>query len=115
MQIRRVVTGQLEDGKSVFVSDDVLADDQFGQLWGGDDAVALPTDGTEPDWSGFFPPAHGFRFLVWTLPAGPIAVEPGALDAVNANFPGLLDAMEIEHPGMRTTDTIDFDIGLAGA
>ena len=114
MQIRRVVTGQLANGTSVFVSDAVLADDQFGQLWGSDDAVALPTDGTPPSWSGFFPPARGFRFLVWTLPAGPIAAEPGALDAVNEKFPGLLDAMEIEHPGMHTTDTIDFDIVLSG-
>jgi len=47
MQIRRVVTGQLANGTSVFVSDDVIADDQFGQLWGSDDAVALPTDGAE--------------------------------------------------------------------
>jgi hypothetical protein len=46
MQIRRVVTGELADGKSVFVRDDVLAADQFGQLWGSDDSAALPTAAT---------------------------------------------------------------------
>jgi mannose-6-phosphate isomerase-like protein (cupin superfamily) len=114
MQIRRVVTGQTADGKSVFVSDDVLADDQFGQLWGSDGTVALPTDGAEPKWTGFFPPASGFRFLVWTLPAGPVNADAVALDQVNEKFPGLLDAMELEHPGMHTTDTVDFDIVLSG-
>jgi hypothetical protein len=114
MQIRRVVTGQTADGTSVFVNDDVVSDGQFGQLWGSDDAVALPSDGTEPKWSGFFPPASGFRFLVWTLPAGPRAAEPAALEAVNEKFPGLLDAMEPDNPGMHTTDTVDFDIVLSG-
>src|SRR5438128_2712585 len=108
MQIRRVVTGQIANGKSVFVRDDVLSDDQFGQVWGSDEAVTLPTDGNEPKWSGFFPPANGFRFLVWTLPAGPIPVDAAALGHVNEKFPGLLDAMELEHPGMHTTDTVDF-------
>ncbi len=65
MQIRRVVTGQTATGKSVFVSDDVLADRQFRQLWGSDSEVALPTDGTEPK-----------RF-------------PGLLDAMELDNPGM--------------------------
>src|SRR5205085_5199404 len=88
MQIRRVVTGQLADGKSSFVRDDVLADEQFGQLWGSDDTAALPTDGTEPHWSGFFPPAHGFRFLVWTLPARPVRRRAGNAGRGQREIPG---------------------------
>jgi hypothetical protein len=119
MQIRRVVTGQAADGTSVFVSDDVLGEHQFGQVWGSDDLVALPTDGTEPKWSGFFPPATGFRFLVWTLPPEPRGgpanlLTPDVIARMNERLPGLLDAMEPDNPGMHTTDTVDFDIVLAG-
>src|SRR2546423_2617737 len=115
MQIRRVVTGQTADGTSVFVSDDMLGENRFGQVWGSDDPVALPTDGTEPKWSGFFPPANGFRFLVWTLPPEPPGgaanlLTPDVIAHMNERLPGLLDAMEPEHPGMHTTDTVDFDI-----
>jgi mannose-6-phosphate isomerase-like protein (cupin superfamily) len=119
MQIRRVVTGQTADGTSVFVSDDVLGGNQFGQLWGSDDTVALPTDGTEPKWSGFFPPVNGFRFLMWTLPPEPpggvaAVLTPDVIAQMNERLPGLLDAMEPDNPGMHTTDTIDFDIVLSG-
>src|SRR2546421_8001875 len=111
MQVRRVVTGQTASGKSVFVSDEVFAANQFGQLWGSDDTVALPTDGTEPKWSRFFPIVNGFRFLVWSLaPEPPGGTEslltPEVMAVMNERLPGLLDAMEPEHPGMHTTDTV---------
>jgi hypothetical protein len=115
---RRVVTGKTADGTSVFVSDEVMPEAQFAQLWGSDDIVPLPTDGSEPKWEKFFPPVNGFRFLIWTVPPDPPggmqALTPEIVAIMNERLPGLVDAMEPDNPGMHTTDTIDFDIVLSG-
>ena len=54
--MRRVVTGQTDSGKSVFVSDEqiepirlsLMPGLEFARVWGGDD-TALPADGPFPD------------------------------------------------------------------
>src|SRR5215472_3350536 len=82
MHIRRVVTGQTETGKSVFISDErvepaaprLLAGAEFHEIWGSDTPVALPTGGAEPPTAQYFPPPDGFRFRVFTL--GPAAAAP---------------------------------------
>src|SRR5215472_17209045 len=101
---RRIVTGQRADGKSVFVSDDVVDAKQvsllpgstFTQLWGSDDVVGLPTDGTQPAWTEFFPPERGFRFLLWTIPPEttqlPADVDIAkALEELQRDLPGLVE------------------------
>jgi hypothetical protein len=124
--MRRVVTGQRADGKSVFVSDEVLdatsvsllPGSAFCQLWGSDDVVSLPTDGTEPAWRSFFPPSSGFRFLVWSIP--PDTTLPEGVDVVaglqeiNDKLPGLIEFNEVDNPGMHTTATVDLDVVLSG-
>jgi mannose-6-phosphate isomerase-like protein (cupin superfamily) len=126
--MRRVVTGRGPDGTSVFVADEevpakavaLAPGTQFWQLWGSDDIVSLPSDGTEPEWSTFFPPTNGFRFLVWSIPPDGSATVPPNLDLdtalaeVQRELPGAFEYNEIDNPGMHTTDTIDFDIVLAG-
>jgi mannose-6-phosphate isomerase-like protein (cupin superfamily) len=127
MQVRRVVTGQRTDGKSVFV-DDALVEPKspalmsrtvFHQVWGSDSAVSLPTNGLEPPWSSFFPPETGFRFLIWTA-APETATLPDDLDLraafteLQEMLPGVADFNEPDNPGMHTTDTVDFDLVLSG-
>jgi len=127
MRVRRVVTGQTIDGKSVFVSDQqvdpitisALPGAEFYRLWGSDDRVALPTDGTAPTAPTYFPPATGFRFVVVTV--GPDRVTmPKDIDmqAAIAEFrqklPGGMEAMELDNPGMHTTDSVDFGLVLSG-
>jgi mannose-6-phosphate isomerase-like protein (cupin superfamily) len=127
MQVRRVVTGQTADGKSVFVDDGLvepkatalMPSTVFHQVWGSDDQVKLPTNGDEPPWSSFFPPEAGFRFLIWT--AGPESVSipedldlGAALTELQETFPGLTDFTEPDSPGMHTTHTVDFDLVLSG-
>ena len=127
MQVRRVVTGQNAEGKAVFVEDGpveakavaLTPGTVFHQVWGSDHSVGLPTDGQQPPWTTFFPPADGFRFLVWT--AGPeSATIPDDLDISTAiselqeRLPGLADFNEPENPGMHTTDTVDVDLVLDG-
>jgi mannose-6-phosphate isomerase-like protein (cupin superfamily) len=127
MRVRRVITGQTTDGTSVFVTDEelepatvaLMPGTEFHRIWGSDVAVTLPVDGRDPVAPRFFPPADGFRFLVWTI--GPSdAVVPGDIDVgaavaeIEARLPGLIDHNEPDNPGMHTTDTVDFDYVVSG-
>jgi quercetin dioxygenase-like cupin family protein len=129
MDIRRVVTGHDASGKSVFVSDDAVAPREpvllpgsaFTLLWGGDEAPRFPDDGSMPDWHSYFPPVGGFRFSIFTLPAGTAEARTDQLSAEEAvadaeeKLPGLLAYMERgDDAGMHTTDTIDFEVVLEG-
>jgi len=127
MQVRRVVTGQQADGKSVFVRDDLvdpvtvnlLPGAEFHQIWGSDDTVPLPTDGNAPHAPTYFPPTAGFRFAFFTLGPDtvtlPADIDLGAaLAELGSKLPGMADVMEPEHAGMHTTDTVDFDLVISG-
>ena len=127
MKVRRVVTGQIEGGKSVFVSDEEVEpitlaaspSAEFHRLWGADAIPQLPTDGTPTSQHSFFPPAGGFRWLLFTLPPAGIPV-PDDLDVAAAQqeakekLPGAFAHMEPDNPGMHTTDTVDFEVVISG-
>lgn len=127
MGVRRVVTGQLPDGKSVFVSDEevpplelaLLPQAPFYRLWGGDEAPSLPTDGTPPPTPQYFPPAGGWRVGMFTVAPestvldGDVDVAAG-LQELEAKLPGLSGHMEPDAPGMHTTDTVDFEYVVSG-
>ena len=128
MSVRRVVTGQDTEGKSVFVSDqqvesfklDLMPGLEFLNVWGGDEAPSLPADGTPPPAPAYFPPAGGYRFTFVTLPPEGSMTLPEDFDLdkamaeVNEKLPGMIDHMEPENPGMHTTDTVDLDLVLSG-
>jgi Cupin domain len=125
--MRRVVTGNDEHGVSVFVSDEVvepltialMPGASFLTAWGADAPVVLPTDGTPPPAVEYLPPAPGFRCYVITLPPAGMA-PPADLDLAAAEaemeekLPGLAGHMDPARPGWHTTDTIDFNLILAG-
>jgi mannose-6-phosphate isomerase-like protein (cupin superfamily) len=127
MHVRRVVTGHDANERSVFVSDEQVAPittalmpgTEFHRLWGSDDTVRLPTDGSPPSAPLYFPPVGGFRFGVFTLAPDSVTL-PSDLDigaAINdfqSKLPGLMEKTEPENPGMHTTDTVDFDFVLSG-
>jgi Cupin domain len=127
MTVRRVVTGQTAEGKSVVVSDQkvdpvtvgALPGAEFYRLWGGDTVVRLPTSGDPLPAPAYFPPVNGFRFLVVTLgPEGEAIPEPvdvgAAVAEIRAKLPGLIDVMEPQNPGMHRSNTVDFGIVLSG-
>ena len=127
MKVRRVVTGQVDGGKSVFVSDDyvepvtlaISPGSEFHRLWGADDVVQLPTDGVEPKYNEYFPSPGGFRWGFFTLPpAGTRPPDdldiPAALQEMEEKLPGLAGHMEQGDPGMHTTHTVDFEVVLSG-
>ena len=125
--MRRVVTGMTPAGKSVFVSDGEVppitlammpGGDQY-RIWGADETVQLPLDGSPPRAVDFFPGAEGFRFGFFTVP--PAGVAPpsdldmdAALAEANEKLPGALEFMEADNPGMHTTNTVDFILVLSG-
>jgi Cupin domain len=128
MNIRRVVTGHDTSGKSVFVSDEtveprvpaLMPAAEFHMLWGGDKTPQFPDDGSMPNWHTYFPPVGGFRFGMFTVPAGVADAEQGFLTAeealadLEAKLPGLAGYMDPSDPGMHTSDTIDFEVVLDG-
>ena len=127
MDIRCVVTGQNESGKSVIVrntsikpvSAALFPGYEFHRVWGSDSSPQLPSDGTPPAQPRYFPPKNGFRFGFFTLPPDTSARADqidtaSALEEVQQKLPGLLDVVERDHPGMLTTDTVDFDVVISG-
>jgi mannose-6-phosphate isomerase-like protein (cupin superfamily) len=126
MQRRRVVTGQLADGRSVIVSDEMIdpltvalaPGSEFHPIWGADTPPRLPQTGDRPATTAWFPPAGGFRFTLLTIPPEAEASPPtdleSALQEAAEKLPGMLEAVDADHPHMHTTDTVDFVVILAG-
>ncbi len=121
--IRCVVTGQMKSGKSVIVSQTpvppvtvaLMPGYEFYPLWGNDDHPSLPSDGTPTEHATWFPPKHGFRFAMFTVPPATTRQNwacshfrrSGRSTAETARH---LEVLEIDHPGMHTTDSVDFDV-----
>jgi mannose-6-phosphate isomerase-like protein (cupin superfamily) len=127
VKVRRVVTGQVDGGKSVFVSDELvepvtvqlLPGAEFHRLWGADDTPKLPTDGTPTSQQQYFPPPNGFRWGFFTLPPATDAVLgdidfAAAMVELEEKLPGMAGHMEPDAPGMHTTHTVDFEVVLSG-
>ena len=127
MNIRCVVTGQTESGKSVIIRDapcepvtlSLLPGFEFHRLWGSDSVPRLPSDGTCPPQSRYFPPKGGFRFAFFAVPPGTQTVAAStdmalAIAELQQKLPGLAEVLEPAHPGMHTTNTVDFDVILWG-
>ncbi len=76
MKVRRVVTGHKPDGKATIASDtkvegitlDIVPGWEFHRLWGADETVTFPDDGSPRTYSAYFPPVRGFRFGLFTVP-----------------------------------------------
>ena len=127
MNIRRVVTGTTAAGKATFVSDEavepktvsLMPGTEFHQMWGADERVALPSEGAQPAWKGYFPPVDGFRFGYFTLAPDSVTLPEdidfgAALTELAEKLPGMTEVLEPDHPGMHTTDTVDYDVVLSG-
>ena len=128
VDIRRVATGHDEEGRAVFVSDELVAPvtlallpgSEFHRLWGADSTVTFPDDGSRPGARRYFPPVGGFRFGFFTIPPDGGAGAPADLDFESAlaefeeKLPGLAGHLEPDHPGMHTTATIDYGVVVSG-
>jgi mannose-6-phosphate isomerase-like protein (cupin superfamily) len=127
MEVRRVVTGHDDRGRSVFAADGIVPAVEaelfpgwaFHSLWGADAIPTFPDDGSPPSVREYFPAPDGFRFSFSTIPPEttppPQGIDLAAAEAeVERALPGLLDHMEPDAPGMHTTDTVDMEVILRG-
>ena len=139
MRVRRVVTGQEADGRSVVVEDELVEPvtvalfpgAEFHRIWGDDGRPSLPSDGSPPSAPSHFPPAGGYRFGIFTMApahAGDLEAFAGnrqdldtqdldpdeALAEIQHKLPGLIDVLEPDGAGMHRTDTIDFNLIVSG-
>jgi len=128
MEIRRVVTGHSAEGKAVFVSDEavppielaLLPGMEFHRLWGADETLHLPDDGSPPSMPAYFPPVGGFRVGLFTVPPSTTSADlstidvAAALEEMERALPGLAGHMEPDDPGMHTTATVDFEFVVSG-
>ena len=123
--IRRVVTG-LRDGKSVYVSDDVvepispplLYGNLIHEIWGADSTPSVPTDGSEPPRPhGYFAPAGGYRFGFFSIPPQSfVKPEVDDVEAATAETERLMPGLTtLPHPyGMHVTETVDLEFVVEG-
>jgi mannose-6-phosphate isomerase-like protein (cupin superfamily) len=127
--VRRVVTGNNAQGRSVVVSDEVahersllpVRDLSVADVWGADDRVRVPTDGGRPDYARFFPPAHGFRVMVLRIgPEGRHESDGHNVDDYQrrreAVLPGYFEDAVIDDHGshLHRTHTVDVGVVLEG-
>ncbi|HYH70146.1 MAG TPA: cupin domain-containing protein [Methyloceanibacter sp.] len=121
--LRRVVTGEGKDGKSMLVSNTLvepietplLPGAQFFSIWGADREPTLPNDGARPSYRTWFPPDGGFRFELISIPPEraadtadrTAAKTEEAIAETEERLPGLLETMEPGTSGLHRTDTVD--------
>jgi mannose-6-phosphate isomerase-like protein (cupin superfamily) len=124
--VRRVVTGLDEQGRSVVISDSAVSPltaravpgYAWHRLWSFDASPVVPNDGRPSHAPAHFPPPEGVRFIVFTVPprATPSAggVDPEAAQELEEKFPGRAAHMESDQTGLHTTATIDLIYILSG-
>jgi mannose-6-phosphate isomerase-like protein (cupin superfamily) len=133
IKIRRIVTSHTSVGKSVFlrneepervVSFDHLPGAMLIELWATDECPILPAPPGDPTitMASFVPGPGGTRFRIVRFPPAH-EISNALLNGFNtaafqqefrAKAPGLAETHEADESGMHTTDTIDYDIVLAG-
>jgi hypothetical protein len=126
----RVVTAVDEKGKSVVSEESSVEPVEVALLpgvgvypvWGYDQVPTVPVEQPSAVHAPFFPDPAGSRFGIVRFPpasaTAPAEIDEATLGALVAEceekLPGLIGVMEPDGSGMHTTQTIDYDIVLAG-
>lgn len=118
---RLIVTGHDAQGRSKVSSDTVISgaeqsgawrDAEIAAMWGNDDVMCYPDDGSQPAIKHAFPMLLGSRLVELYLPARAIYLEgqqvPGAPDQPVAR------SEQDARPGMHRSDTMDYVIVMEG-
>jgi hypothetical protein len=130
MSIRRVVTSDGSEGRSIFVEDaPVRRSHEYKHVKGFSTALVWATEGVPevpnkgidptPAVTSFLPEPGGTRFMTVTFPPDSIMMsesfDPAAAgEEYMENLPGLAERFEMNNPGMHTTDSVDYGIILDG-
>jgi hypothetical protein len=126
--VRRVVTGQL-NGKSVVLSDTEEQGHAFAavpgfkttQIWATDASTQLPFSKGDPvkATASVMPGLQGTRLMIVQFPPDSVMADP-SFDGAAAGaeymqvLPGLAECFEPDGSGFHITDSVDYDIILAG-
>ncbi len=126
-QVRRVVTGNGPDGRSVIVSDgppprsitlDLTGGMKMVDLWHLGAPPRSPADGGDLERvANLAPPLGGIHWRTVEFPPGsaaPANVDPAALMAeMNEKLPDFIAHADLTRLGMHRTPTIDFGLVLS--
>lgn len=127
---KRVVTAVDEKGKAIVSEETSLAPVEVAimpgveayPVWGYDDLPSVPVEQPAAVYAPFFPAPSGSRFGIGVFPPASAATEPeldeAALGALvtecEEKLPGFIGVFEPDGSGMHTTQTVDYDIVIAG-
>jgi hypothetical protein len=130
MQVRTIVTGHAQDGKSVFVSDSAAERSvAFASVPGFETTLVWETvAGTQvparelnpaPKATSWVPGPGGTNLMFVSFPPdsvmGSPSFDPAAAGAEYMKFlPGLAEQFEPTSPGMHTTNTVDYGVLIEG-
>ena len=129
MQVRRIVTGNDNNGRAVFVSDGAPPwSKQFEHTPGFASTVVwtasphrAPNSGadTSPQMTHFIPAPGESRFVTLSFPPDSVFADPkfdfaAAMKENAEESPGMGQYFEKDNPGMHATPTIDYGIVLEG-
>lgn len=128
MKIRRVVVGNDEQGRSVFLSDEVapnshdfefMPGNAHARIWYVPGPVTTQVPGTEPtsNTGPLLPGPGGASFVISQFPPATVVEDPGfdgakAAEEASTYAPDLIAVMEPD--GMHRTATVDYGIVLDG-
>lgn len=133
LELRRVVTGVSEQGRSVVLSDgapsevisfDALPGFVLAPMWGTGPGDELPAPGERPEFrrDAFVPEPGGTHFLLFRLPtSAELAaaaenpdMETERVAQMRATVPDLVDATSPENPALHATASVDYVIVISG-
>jgi hypothetical protein len=129
-EFKRVVTAVDEKGKAIVAEETSLEPIEvalmpgvgFYSVWGYDSLPSVPVEQPAAVHVPLFPAPPGSRFGIVRFPPASAATEAeideAGLGVIAAEceekLPGFLSVMEPDGSGMHTTQTVDYDIVVAG-
>lgn len=128
MQVRRIVTGNDSQGKSIFTSDEItprfhsfvhVPGFETALVWGTNSPAAATGEDPTAKAISWLPQAGGTKLMVITFPPDSV-MGSGDFDPAAAGgeymetIPGLAERFEMDNPGMHTTPTVDYGMLLDG-
>ena len=127
--VRRIVTGE-RDGKSIVVSDGPVPSThdfaavpgfQTTLVWAGSEVPCIPHTGDDPATctASMLPSPHGSRVILVQFPPDSVMMradfDPEAAGREYLEYlPGLAESFDPDGSGMHKTDTVDYDVVVAG-
>jgi hypothetical protein len=126
MNIQQIVTGNDDQGNSIFLSEtsdvtpvqgSLLPGFKSFELWSTKKDSVVPHKEDLNNVEHYFPETNASIFRVITFPPqaeSSFDFSPEAVEETKSLFPGLIEHLDPTSPGMHTTNSIDYGIVLDG-